>query len=416
MLLAAVFGCRTDSAAPASIEFWAMGREGEAVQSLVPEFERRTPGIRMRVQQIPWSAAHEKLLTAYAGDAMPDIIQVGNTWIPEFAALGAIEPLDESMARSAGVRREDYFPGILDTNVLDGVTYGVPWYVDTRLLFYRTDILQEAGYAQPPTTWEVWLGAMTRIKDQRGPANYAILLPMTEWQPPVIFALQLGADLLRDHDQYGNFRSAPFRKAFEFYLDLFRRNLAPHAGAAQVANLYQDFTIGYFCFYISGPWNIGEFGQRLPASLAGRWATAAMPGPDAQRPGVSVAGGASLAILRGSKHKAAAWKWVEYLSEPARQAEFYRLTGDLPSRRRAWADPDLAGNRHAQAFWTQLQHVRSTPKIPEWERIADKIGQYAEAAIRGNMTTDEALTALDTDVDGILEKRRWLLRRSGGAS
>lgn len=409
MVLMPVCGCRSNSAKSAVIEFWAMGREGEVVQTLVPEFERRTPGVRVRVQQIPWSAAHEKLLTAYVGDAMPDVFQVGNTWIPEFVALGALEPL---ALEPPQVRADDYFPGILDTNMLDGVTYGVPWYVDTRILFYRSDILSEAGYAQPPRTWDAWLDAMIRIKEGRGPANYAILLPMTEWQPPVILALQLGADLLRDDGRYGNFRSAPFRKAFEFYVDLFRRNLAPHAGAAQVANLYQDFTTGYFCFYLSGPWNIGEFTQRLPARLADHWATAPMPSPNEQYPGVSVAGGASLAILRNSTHKAAAWKWIEYLSDPARQVEFYRLTGDLPSRTSAWADAALASNRHAQGFWIQLQHVRATPKIPEWERIADTISRYAETAIRGDLSTDAALAALDKDVDAILEKRRWLMHGS----
>ena len=389
-----------------------MGREGEVVQSLVPEFERRTPGIRVRVQQIPWSAAHEKLLTAFVGDAMPDVFQAGNTWIPEFVALNAIEPLDGWIGRSSLVRTVDYFPGILDTNVTDGVTYGVPWYVDTRLLFYRTDILQAAGYAQPPVTWDAWLDAMSQVKQHVGPERYAILLPITEWQTPVILALQLDAYLLRDHDQYGNFRSAPFRRAFDFYLDLFRRGLAPRAGAAQVANPYQDFAAGYFTFYISGPWNIGELSRRLPASLTDRWSTAPMPGPDVQHPGGSVAGGSSLAVLRTSTHKAAAWKWIEYLSEPAQQVALYRLTGDLPARKSAWADRALADNRYAGAFWEQLQHVRSTPKIPEWERIADKISQYAEAAIRGDMTVDQALAALDTDVDAILEKRRWMLRRS----
>ena len=54
----------------------------------------------MRVQQIPWTAAHEKLLTAFAGDATPDVCQLGNTWIPEFAALDALEPLDDRVATS----------------------------------------------------------------------------------------------------------------------------------------------------------------------------------------------------------------------------------------------------------------------------------------------------------------------------
>ncbi|HLY38165.1 MAG TPA: sugar ABC transporter sugar-binding protein, partial [Candidatus Binatia bacterium] len=63
----------------------------------------------------------------------------------------------------------------------------------------------------------------------------------------------------------------------------------------------------------------------------------------------------------------------------------------------------------ARAFWLQLQHTRSTPKIPEWERIASKIMRYGEAAIRGDVGLDEALAALDHDVDAVLEKRRWLL-------
>jgi multiple sugar transport system substrate-binding protein len=411
IVILALVGCRAKSATPVVVEFWAMGREGEVVQQLVPEFERRVPGVQVRVQQIPWSAAHEKLLTAYVGNAMPDLFQVGNTWIPEFVALGAIEPLDQRMAHSSSVRSTDYFPGVLDTNVIDGVTFSVPWYVDTRLLFYRTDILAQAGYPQPPTSWAAWLDAMVRIKQQVGPANYAILLPFTEWQVPVILALQRGAVLLRDHDQYGNFRSPAFRQAFEFYLDLFRRDLAPRGGQAQVANLYQDFASGYFSMYVSGPWNIDEFRQRLPPGLQDKWLTAPMPAPDGAYPGTSVAGGASLAIFRGSQHGDLAWKMIEYLSEPAQQVQFYRLTGDLPARRSAWAEEDLGHDRYAQAFWEQLQHVQSTPKIPEWERIADKISQYTEAAIRGTMDVGAALTALDSDVDAILEKRRWMLRR-----
>jgi multiple sugar transport system substrate-binding protein len=404
-------GCRAQSAAPVVVEFWAMGREGEVVQRMLAEFERQTPGIQVRVQQIPWSAAHEKLLTAYVGDAMPDIFQLGNTWIPELVALNAIERLDSRAAHSSAMRMDDYFPGILETNEIDGRLYAVPWYVDTRLLFYRTDVLQQAGVPSPPATWDAWLDAMIRIKTRAGPDDYAMLLPMSEWQPPVILALQLDARLLRDRDQYGNFESPEFRRAFDFYLDLFRRGLTPRDADAQVANLYQDFANGYFAFYITGPWNVGEFERRLPPAMTGKWATAPMPGPDATHPGVSTAGGASLALFRGARHGDAAWRVIEYLSAPAQQIEFYRLTGDLPACQTAWTQHDLMHDRYARAFWQQLQHVRSTPKIPEWERIADKITQYAEAAIRERMDVDAALAALDRDVDQILKKRRWLLQR-----
>jgi len=392
-----------------------MGSEGEAVQHLVPEFERRTPGVHVHVQPIPWSAAHEKLLTAFVGGSMPDAFQLGNTWLPELVALGAIEPLDSRIADSA-VPLGDYFPGIMDTNVIAGRTYGLPWYVDTRLLFYRDDLLAAAGDAQPPKTWDAWRATMMRIKAAAGATRYAILLPLTEWQTPVILALQQDAHLLKDEDQYGDFESPAFRRAFEFYLDLFRRDLAPATSETQVANLYQDFAAGYFAFYVSGPWNLGELARRWPPAAAGRWMTAPMPSPDGTYPGDSLAGGASVALARGAKDDAAAWQWIRFLSEPAQQVAFYRLTGDLPARQSAWTDAALAEDRYVHAFWQQLQRVRSTPKIPEWERIATAIAQYAETAVRGRMSADDALAALDRDVDAILEKRRWLLHRAAGTA
>jgi multiple sugar transport system substrate-binding protein len=404
-------GCRAGPTTEV-VQLWAVGREGEVVRDLVPDFERRHPGRSVRVQQIPWSAAHEKLLTAYVGGAMPDVFQAGNTWLPELVALGALEPLDARIARSASVARDDYFPGILDTNVIDGTTWGVPWYVDTRLLFYRSDLLAAVGGPDPPRTWEEWTAAMTRLAARAAPDGYAILLPLREWQTPVILAFQRSATLLRDGDRWGNFRSAPFRAAFAFYLDLSRRGLAPRAGDTAVTNVYQDFARGYFGFYVTGPWNLGEFARRLPPAFAARWSTAPWPAPGPDYPGVSLAGGASLVVARGSRRKDAAWALVEYLSEPVQQVRLHHLTGDLPARRSAWEAAGLRDDRRTRAFWVQLQSVRSTPKIPEWERIAARLAQYAERAIREDMTVDEGLAGLDRDVDALLEKRRWLLAES----
>src|SRR3989441_936862 len=198
LLLCAALGCRGDARGGVEVELWAMGREGEVVAQLMPEFERRHPSLRVRVQQVPWSAAHEKLVTAYVGGAMPDVFQAGNTWLPELAALDALEPLDDRIARSPALVRGDYFPGMLDTNVTAVFTYGVPWYVDTRALFYRRDLPAAAGQPHPPRTWAAWSDAMARVKARAGPERYAILLPLREWQPPVILALQLGAGLPRD--------------------------------------------------------------------------------------------------------------------------------------------------------------------------------------------------------------------------
>jgi len=125
--------------------------------------EREHPGVHVVVQQVPWSAAHEKLITAYVGKSTPDVSQLGNTWIPEFSALEAIEPLRPWLAKSAGLDSSAFFPCIWDTNVIDGEPYGVPWYVDTRVVFYRKDILRRAGYGTLPQSWEGWREAMRAV-------------------------------------------------------------------------------------------------------------------------------------------------------------------------------------------------------------------------------------------------------------
>ena len=393
----------------ATVQFWALGHEGEAVAQLVPAFEASHPGLHVRVQQIPWSAAHEKLLTAFVGDSLPDVLQLGTTWIPEFHALGALERLDASIARSPAIAPDDYFAGVWDANAIDGARIAMPWYVDTRLLFYRSDLLAHAGVASAPATWSEWRGSMQKLQQAMGADRHAIFVPLSEWEVPVVLAFSNGAELLKDGDTLGNFRSDAVRTAFGFYLDLFARGFAARAGAGASASVYRDFAEGWFCFYLSGPWNLGEFAARLPAALANGWSTAPLPGVDAQHPGVSLAGGASLAIAASSPRKEAAWQLVEWLAEPAQQVAFYRASGDLPPRRSAWQDPALANDARARAFRAQLESVRAVPKVPEWERIAAKISRAAEAAVRGEVSPDDALARLDAEVDAILAKRRSLL-------
>ncbi|PWB77560.1 MAG: ABC transporter substrate-binding protein [Holophagae bacterium] len=396
------------------VRFWGLGREGEVVDELLDPFRAEHPELRVEVQQIPFTAAHEKLLTALIGGAAPDLAQVGNTWIPEFVVLGAVEPLDPWLERSSVIRREGYFGGVWETNLVDGRLYGVPWYVDTRIVFYRTDLLDAAGCLPFPRSWQDWLECMRRVVALPGGERFAILLPTDEWAQPVVLGLQQGATLLADDGSRGAFSSREFARAFDFYIQIFDEHLAPVLSTSQIGNVYQQFAEGRFAMYITGPWNLGEFRRRLPASTLEVWGTAPLPAPDENWPGVSLAGGASLVIFRSSERKSAAWQVVEYLSRPEVQLEFYRLSGDLPARVTPWSDPLLADDPQVAAFFTQLGHVRPMPRVAEWEQIATRLFERAEEAIQGAATNEQVLAGLDRDVDRFLAKRRWVRGRQGG--
>ena len=390
------------------VRFWAMGYEGEVVAQLLPEFERRNPGIKVDLQQLPWTAAHEKLLTAFAGDALPDVVPLGNTWIAEFATLGALEPLDARIAATAGFAREDFFAGAWDSGVIDGRAYAVPWYVETRVPYYRKDLLAKAGVATLPQDWAQWKAAMAAIKRQAGPDQSAILLPLNEFEPLLNLAVQQPDPLLREDGRYGNFRSDGFKRTLTFYLEMFDLGYAPRIDNTRISNVWDEFGKGTFSFYISGPWNIAEFKKRMPDALKDAWTTMPLPGPNG--PGASIAGGTSFVVFRQSQRKDAAWKLIAFLSEPEQQLRLHELTGDLPPRRSPWtASPTLVNDLYAAAFRDQLERAVPAPKVPEWERIAQEMRIVGEQLANHRVSVDEAAAELDRRADAILAKRRWML-------
>ena len=258
----ALSGCRDGSNEATVLRFWAMGREGEVVRQLLPDFERTHPGIRVEVQQLPWTAAHQKLLTAFAGDALPDVAQLGNTWLPEFVALHAVDTVEPSV-----VDASDYFPGIWETNVIDEAAYGVPWYVDTRLLFYRRDLLAAAGYSAPPATWPQWVEMLGALKSAAGRNTTPSCCRSTSssrcwrWRCSKMSRCCATRTDARQLSQ----RRLPTRAGL-LPRDVRSRLRACDEQQSESRIVWDEFARGYFSFYITGPWNIGEFKRRLPAS------------------------------------------------------------------------------------------------------------------------------------------------------
>jgi multiple sugar transport system substrate-binding protein len=385
-----------------------MGRESEVLETLMPAFEREHPGVHVRVERLPWTAAHAKLLTAVAGDSTPDLCQLGNTWVAELADLGALKPLDADLRGDGVIAVSDYFPGIWRTNQIGSVQYGVPWYVDTRLLFYRKDIVKAAGYDAVPTDWASFKTLLKKIRAQSNAERFGILLPLNEYEPILALALQSTTPVLKDNGTRGNFSNPEFLAAFSYYISLFDDELAPPVTNSQISNVWNEFARGYFAFYITGPWNIGEFRRRLPPELDGQWGTAPLPGPHG--PDASIAGGASLAVFKRTAHPKEAWALVEYLSRPDVQQRFYDLTGDLPARRSVWETGSVKNDPLTAAFREQLERVRPAPPVAEWEEIMTELRLMAEHVVRHEYTPAEGAAELDRRADRMLAKRRELVQ------
>jgi len=136
----------SEGKATGELTVWALGAEGEKLPALVKEFEAANPGAKVKVTAVPWDAAHDKFASAITAGQTPDAAMVGTTWMGEFAGMDALDPTPE------GIDKASFFEGAQKTTEVDGTAYGIPWYVETRLVYYRTDLAAKAGITEPRRT------------------------------------------------------------------------------------------------------------------------------------------------------------------------------------------------------------------------------------------------------------------------
>jgi len=406
LVSAAIFiltGCKGRTGEGVELTVWVMGAEGEKIRDMVLSFEKEHPDISVKTQTIPWLDAHMKLLTAVIGGTTPDVCQLGTTWVPEFASMDALSALGGYIEGSCVVKKENFFAGSWETGKIDGKIYGIPWYVDTRVLFYRSDILKEAGYSSPPTTWDelksVCRALRSDIDGDGTPERYALSLPNNDAFILVIFIWQAGGDILSDDYTEPTFDDPEAEEAFRFYISFFEEGLVPVGGTIDT-DLFHAFKTGFLPMFISGPWMIELLHEQVP-DIDGKWAVATLP---AKENGYSFMGGCNLSIFKKSNNKDEAWKFIEYMSQPENQVRWFKLTGDLPSVKSSWEDEAFQVPVIA-TFGRQLERARPSPPIPQWEEIRDKIETYLEEVVYKRRTVEEALVLLQKECREIISRR-----------
>jgi len=394
-----------------SITVWAMGAEGMKIAEMARKFEQANPGVRVITQAIPWEAAHEKLMTSVVGEIPPDVSQLGTTWMAEFQAMGALAPLNELISESEIIGQDRFFSASWETNLINGKVYGIPWYVDTRVIFYRKDLLKEAGFDHPPRTWEeLERVGKALIKDRDGDGKidqYGMALPVKDWNILSMFIWENGGNILTPDNSKPDVESEPTREAFEFYLKLFQEKIVPTTEAVDV-DLFHAFRTGFYPIFISGPWMIELTRNELGKEYEGKWDVAMMP---RKKFPTSFVGGCNLVVFKGSKHKEIAWKFVEFMSQPEIQVEWYRITTDLPAVKSAWQDPFFNDKPMLRVFGEQLNYTKSPPNIPEWEQIADAMQRRMEELILGKIGISQALGTLTGDINEILIKKERMVSK-----
>jgi multiple sugar transport system substrate-binding protein len=373
--------------ATGTITVWAMGAEGEELGALAEGFEADNADATIQVTAIPWDAAHDKIAASIAGGETPDVTLVGSTWMGEFAETGALDPTPDV------IDPDSFFEGAWETTVVDGTSYGVPWYVETRLLYYRTDLADQAGL-EPPGTWDE-LKEFVRGLQEAGASDGISLPPggTGSWQTFMPFAWQNGVEL-SDGESW-TLDTPEMTEALEYYASFFEEGLAPSTPTTSLASDFIDGRVGAF---IDGPWQMGLLNDQGGPDFEGKYGVAPMPEEDSA---TSFVGGGDMVVFKDAENRDGAWKFVAYLSDPEVQSEFYGMVGALPSVREAWESGDLAEDPMLAMFGEQLDDAKSPPAVSTWEQVADVIDGEVEKVTVAGAGPAQAVDAMQSGAESI---------------
>lgn len=374
----------------------------DLLRGFARNFEAQTPGVAIDLQFVDWADGRQTLLDAAGSGTPPDLAVIGTRWVPEFVALGMIEPLDRYLSPAFRARFVDAI--IQEGAVYQGRVFGLPVATSTRALFYNRALFTRAGITDAPATWDALYDAALAVS-QLGQQSYG-------------FGLQGGGGLETNTyfyyfvwgnggDLYNSAQTASALNAPEAVEALAFLQRMVGDGATQpdptdaayerrrgVEDLFQRGTLG---MVISGPWFINRLRQDAPDLDFG-----VAPLPYNTTPatyGVMDA----LTILRTSLHKDLAWAFLEFLYDDDRRLAYTTTAGVLPELKTLLDAPAFAQDPDYAVFLSLLPTARFESFNTQSESIAQVVIDAVTAVYRGDSDPRSALDAAAAQIDLLLQ-------------
>ena len=414
---------------PVTLNMWIMPNSGQSEQDMLdtlkPFLDKNTH-ITVKVTVLDWGSAWPKITTAATSGEGPDIMQLGTTWVPAIAAMDALEPVTNKVADVGG--KDAFYPASWNTTGIAGKpdVYAIPWFVDARAVFYRTDVFQKAGVDPKEAfkTWDSFRKALEKVNNTEidGKKIAAVGFPgKNDWNVahnvfPWIWAAggsEFSADL-----KSSAINSDAAVEGMMFYTGLARDGLAPKAVLEKnTADAEAMFGNGDFAVLFGGPWLVRSYmtpndkGGNMDAIAAKHYAVAPMPaGPQGQ---FTFFGGSNLSVFKHSKAKNEAWDVIKYLSTKEAQVTYARFSGMLPGLKAAETDMKALSPNY-NAFYEAAKYGRSYPSIPAWGPVEGVLVKHVgiiwdvTAGVSGTYSKAEIKKNLDNaakEVDNLLKQQ-----------
>ena len=397
---------------PASLSFSFFPDTTGSVQKLIDEFNSRNEGqIQTTYREMPADSGQhfDQLKTEFqSGSGDIDVIGGDVIWPAQFAANGWILDLSD---RYPEEERGEFLPAPVQANTYQGRIYGVPWYTDAGMLYYRRDLLEQSGFSGPPRTYDELKDVASRVQRDSG-TRYGFVFQGADYEGGVVNALEYiwnsGGEVLDPNDPNRVTIDSPEAiRGLQIERGMISDSIAPE-GVTQYKE-QESATI-----FLNGD---AVFMRNVPRM----YALASDPNESKIKPeqiGVSALpvaaegnqshsnlGGWNLFINAASKNQDAAWEFIRFMSAPEQQ-KFRALNGSvIPTRQSLLEDREILDKVPVISLGREaIQNTKPRPVSPYYSDMSLRMAKQFNASLRGNVSPEDAVKTLQDELTTIVER------------
>lgn len=398
LAMTALAGMSPAAAETLNALFMAQAAYSDAdVKAMTAAFEKDNPGVTVNVEFVPYEALYDKIVASKAaGGSGYDVVLYDVIWPAAFAQNGVLVDVTD---RLKDMDRSKVFDGAWATVNYDGKTYGLPWILDTKYLFYNTEMLQKAGIAEPPKTWDELAKDAKIIKD-KGITQYPIVWSWSQAEAVICDYVTLTA-------AYGGkffdgttpvFDKGGSLDAVNYMAQSLKDGLSnPNSKEYLEEDVRKVFSAGDAAFALNWTYMYAKANDPAESKVVGKVGVVPAPGVDGKSKASAVNGSMGLGITAGSSKPDLAWKYITYLTSKPVQDQYAKLS--LPIWKASYADAAVTKGQESlvKAADTSIGIMTSRPTVVSYQELSTILQAQIQNALAGKASPADALAAAAKD-------------------
>ena len=380
-------------------------------EKLIDMFNDKNKGkykVISRVGNADTGQRFDKLRTQMqAGGEDLDVILGDVIWTAQLAESDWISDLSDRFTES---QRKEFLPGSVEAITYKGKAFGMPWFTDTGLLYYRKDLLQESGFDGPPKTWDE-LKQMTRKVRENAGLKYGFVFQGAAYEGGVCDGMEFiwthGGEVLDPNDPTKVLVDSPEAIAgLATERSMITERISPEA----VTVYKEDESAGAFLngdavFLRNWPYVYALVGTSdYPELKPEQVGVSELPSADGE-PGNGTVGDQPLYISSTAKDPDAAWKFIQFLTAPEQQKIRAVEGAYLPTRTALYSDPEIQEKVPVVPLAQEaLQHTRPRPVSPYYSDMSLEMAEQFNASLSGDISPEEAARTLKEQLERFIKE------------